>query len=134
MSVLDNVRRNIRDLLPDREQTAFAKKIGMSASLLSNYLTGEKEPGVAQLEKIAAGLGTTVPALMGDVTPAPAPPRRPKPEEMAVAILMALDLPGEKLEVIENVLQDDNFFNTCRTVLIGRRNASPVKKSKPSAG
>lgn len=45
-------------------QQELATKIGRSQTLISKWLLGEREPGIEDLEKIAAALGVTTEWLM----------------------------------------------------------------------
>lgn len=122
MAILDNIRRNIRHLLPPGEQTAFAKRINMSGPLLSNYLNRGKEPGVAQIEKIAAGLGVTVADLIGEEPPAKLP--EPKIEQMKLtAITRIIRLTRE--EDVQGIIEFLDTFLDRSAKKNQRRTAGP---------
>lgn len=47
-------------------QKELAEKVGLSEMTISRYKSGEREPRIAELQAIAAALGTTAAALMGE--------------------------------------------------------------------
>lgn len=123
MPALKNIRRNINDLITDSGTTAsaLAKAIGMSAPLLYGYISGKSDPGVEQLEKIAAGLGTTVRDLMDE-------------EKPVVAAAPAERLHLECFLLLPKVHADD--LSTVRDLLDGlvkKRAQASVSKSKKSS-
>lgn len=121
MAALDNIRRNIKALLPEREQSAFAKRIGMSGPLLSNYLTGEKDPGVGQLERIAAGLGVSFASLVKDEMPQP---------------MVATPIERDKLKAMQGILSADDpdiISNVLAALEIGFGSASAARKNRKSS-
>jgi len=106
MDAAKSFRSNFSYLI-QRAQTnpsAFAKSAGLSGPLVYAYLSGKNVPGLEQLEKIASALGVSVATLIGDDPPKSSPPRRPTPEEMALAVLSALKLPKEKEKAIRAIL------------------------------
>lgn len=121
MSALDNIRRNIDRLLVDANSTpsALAKKIGMSNPLMYAYLSGKSDPGIEQLEKIAAGLGTTVSDLIGKETPKAAPAAEEALRLKAIGMLLKADR-----DALESVL-----------ITLGAEiRPAAGKRGKPAAG
>lgn len=59
----------LREAIGDHSVHSFAKKSGVTESLLRAYLAGKSLPGYRQLAKIAECAGTTVGALLGEHMP-----------------------------------------------------------------
>lgn len=96
-------------------QNDWAKAAGVDQPQVSRWEKGKGEPGVDNLQGIAGLLGSSVAVLIGDKPPEFAPPRDPSPEEMALYILDALNLPEAKLSAIRAILSATPGEMTCIT-------------------
>lgn len=126
MPALENIRRNIKNLLDARGMTpsGLAKEIGMANALIYGYLSGKNDPGFEQVERIASGLGTTVAALIGEQMPKPIPTVKPEERLRLEGIQLLLCLDGDELGLA---------LKRLREIAAPAGPAAP-KKSKPSAG
>jgi transcriptional regulator with XRE-family HTH domain len=102
----NSLRIRLKALREDKKisQADWAKAAGVAQNQVVRWEKGQGEPGIDSLKGIADFLGTKVAALVGDEAPAFAPPRKPTAEEMALHVLGALGLPGEKLAAISAIL------------------------------
>lgn len=109
MGALDNVRKNIKELLNARGRSisAFARDIHMGQPLLHAYLSGKSAPGIEQLEKMANALEVSLTDLFGDQTPELPPLQLSDLKLAAIARILTLsraeDLDGV-IEVMDRLL------------------------------
>lgn len=72
--ILDSIRARVSEL--DITQTELGQRCGWTQSLVSRYLSGQKEPGMESLAKLAKAVGCEW-VLTETTTSAQSPPRPP---------------------------------------------------------
>jgi hypothetical protein len=110
MDSIEAFRKNLRKLIDSGEITILGlkEKTGISRASIYGWMDGSNVPNLEQVQRVAGAVGRkSSDMLKGEIPPAsPLPaPRDPNPEEMAEAILSALNLPEVRLRCIRAILK-----------------------------
>lgn len=71
---IEHFSERLREAINGESNTSFAKKCGLSETVIRNYLSGKTYPGIDKLPAIAAASGRTVEWLINGVDKSDTPP------------------------------------------------------------
>lgn len=132
-----NAKRRLEEL--KISQGELARRLGVTRPMVSDYLRGQRSPGVTVLQAWAEALGCTVSDLLEG---SPAPPvvtRAPSPAEMLMAILERFEIDETRKDICLFALSTDSperlkaVHDTVKRWLPGGVGVTPDNK-KPSLG
>jgi transcriptional regulator with XRE-family HTH domain len=82
-------RQRLKSLIPRGAAKEIAERAGISAPSLSQYMSGEREPGSVELAKVAGALGVSMDIFFPDLHPQTLQALREYPEEHFVDDVIA---------------------------------------------